>query len=83
MSHVKASGKVAQHSQRKRKGLRLGLKKSGGQTAKSGNIIIRQRGSVYVAGKNVGVGKDFTLFALTDGTVTFGKRHGKTSVSVL
>jgi len=83
MSHVKASGKVAQHSQRKRKGLRLGLKKSGGQKAKSGNIIIRQRGSVYVAGKNVGVGKDFTLFALTDGTVTFGKRHGKTSVSVL
>ena len=83
MSHVKASGKVAQHSQRKRKGLRLGLKKSGGQTAKCGNIIIRQRGSVYVAGKNVGVGKDFTLFALADGTVTFGKRHGKTSVSVL
>ncbi len=83
MSHVKASGKVAQHSQRSRKGLRLGLKKSGGQTAIAGNILVRQRGSVYQAAKGVGVGKDYTLFSLVDGVVTFGKHHGKTTVSVV
>lgn len=82
MSHVKASGKVAQHSQRKRKGKRLGLKKSGGQTAISGNIILKQRGMVYEPGKGVGMGKDHTLYAKTDGVVTFGKHHGKTTVSV-
>lgn len=52
-------------------GKRLGLKKSGGQAVNAGNIIIRQRGSSYHAGENVGTGKDFTLFALTDGTVKF------------
>jgi len=52
-------------------GKRLGLKKSGGQSVNAGNIIIRQRGSSYHAGENVGTGKDFTLFALTDGTVKF------------
>lgn len=83
MSHVKASGKVAQHSQRKRKGLRLGLKKSGGQSAIAGNIILRQRGTVYLAAKGVGMGKDHTLFSLVDGIVTFGKRRGKTTVSVV
>lgn len=82
MSHVKASGKVAQHSQRKRKGLRLGLKKSGGQSVIAGNIIVRQRGTVYGTGKNVGLGKDHTIFALQDGTVVFSKHHGKTIVNV-
>lgn len=83
MSHVKASGKVAQHSQRKRKGLRLGLKKSGGQIAVAGNILIRQRGAVYQPAKGVGMGKDHTLYSLVDGVVTFGKRRGKTTVSVI
>ena len=83
MSHVKASGKVSQQSQRARHGKRLGLKKSGGSQIKVGQIIIRQRGLVYKAGKGVGIGRDHTLFAMKDGAVTFCKRHGKTAVSVL
>lgn len=61
----------------------LGVKKSGGQTVKSGNIIIRQRGSKVHPGTNVGMGKDYTLFALQDGVVTFersGKNRKKVSV---
>jgi large subunit ribosomal protein L27 len=62
---------------------RLGVKIFGGQPAISGNIIIRQRGTVYHPGKNVGVGKDFTLFALSDGVVEFKKgRQNRTFVSV-
>ena len=62
---------------------RLGVKIYGGQPAISGNIIVRQRGTVYHPGKNVGVGKDFTLFALSDGLVEFKKtRANKTFVSV-
>jgi len=82
MSKVKASGAVAQQSQARRHGKRLGLKKSGGEQVIAGNIIIRQRGYRYKAGANVGVGKDHTLFALTDGTVVFGKHHGDTTVRV-
>lgn len=63
---------------------RLGVKIYGGQPALSGNIIIRQRGTVYHPGKNVGVGTDFTLFALQDGIVEFKKgRNDKTTVSVM
>lgn len=61
----------------------LGVKKSGGQAVKSGNIIIRQRGSKVHPGTNVGMGKDYTLFALKDGVVTFersGKNRKKVSV---
>lgn len=83
MSKVKASGKVTQHAQGKRHGKRLGLKKSGGQAVIAGNIIVRQRGAKYKAGKGVGMGKDHTIYALIDGTVAFGKRHGKTTVSVV
>ena len=54
----------------------LGVKKSGGSAVRAGNIIIRQRGSSVHPGKNVGMGKDYTLFALTDGIVTF-ERMGK------
>lgn len=82
MAHKKGEGSVknGRDSQSKR----LGVKIFGGQPAIAGNIIIRQRGTVYHPGKNVGVGKDFTLFALTDGTVTFRKtREDKTLVSVL
>lgn len=52
---------------------RLGVKLFGGQEAIAGNILVRQRGTRFHPGKNVGVGKDFTLFALKDGTVTFKK----------
>ncbi len=82
MSKVKASGKVAQQSQRKRKGRRLGVKKFGGEQVIAGNIILRQRGEKYKPGKNVGIGRDHTIFALISGVVAFGKRFGKTVVNV-
>ncbi len=81
MAHKKGEGSVknGRDSQSKR----LGVKIFGGQAAQSGNIIIRQRGTVYHPGKNVGVGRDFTIFALTDGVVEFRKTKGdKTFVSV-
>lgn len=81
MAHKKGEGSVknGRDSQSKR----LGVKIFGGQAATSGNIIVRQRGTVYHPGDNVGVGKDFTLFALSDGLVEFRKgRNNKTFVSV-
>jgi large subunit ribosomal protein L27 len=81
MAHKKGEGSVknGRDSQSKR----LGVKIYGGQSALAGNIIIRQRGTVYHPGKNVGVGRDFTIFALTDGVVEFRKTRGdKTLVSV-
>ena len=56
---------------------RLGVKKFGGETVRAGNILIRQRGMKFKPGSNVGCGKDFTLFALTDGTVKFDYKDGK------
>ena len=82
MAHKKGEGSVknGRDSQAKR----LGVKIYGGQPAISGNIIVRQRGTVYHPGKNVGLGRDFTLFALSDGLVVFKKtRNEKTIVSVL
>jgi large subunit ribosomal protein L27 len=82
MAHKKGEGSVknGRDSQSKR----LGVKIYGGQPALAGNIILRQRGTVYHPGKNVGVGKDYTIFALTDGVVEFRKsRNNKTLVSVL
>lgn len=81
MAHKKGEGSVknGRDSQSKR----LGVKIYGGQAAEAGNIILRQRGTVYHPGKNVGLGKDFTIFALTDGLVEFKKSKGdKTLVSV-
>ena len=81
MAHKKGEGSVknGRDSQSKR----LGVKIYGGQSAAAGNIIIRQRGTVYHPGKNVGLGRDFTIFALTDGVVEFKKTKGdKTFVSV-
>jgi len=81
MAHKKGEGSVknGRDSQSKR----LGVKIFGGQPAIAGNIIVRQRGTVYHPGKNVGVGRDYTLFALADGVVEFRKgRDNKTSVSV-
>ncbi|MEY4702890.1 MAG: ribosomal protein [Bacteroidota bacterium] len=81
MAHKKGEGSVknGRDSQSKR----LGVKIYGGQAAEAGNIILRQRGTVYHPGKNVGLGKDFTIFALADGVVEFRKSKGnKTLVSV-
>lgn len=83
MSHVKAGGKVRQHPQSHRRGKRLGLKLFGGQAAQPGHIILRQRGARYKMGKGVGMGKDHTIFAMIEGFVTFGKRQGRTTVSVV
>jgi large subunit ribosomal protein L27 len=81
MAHKKGEGSVknGRDSQSKR----LGVKIFGGQATVAGNIILRQRGTVYHPGKNVGIGRDFTIFALTDGVVEFRKTKGdKTFVSV-
>ena len=83
MAHVKGSGNVSQHAQGKRHGKRLGLKKYGGQDIKIGQIILRQRGAKYKAGKGVGMGRDHTIFAMIDGVVNFGKRFGRTVVNVV
>ena len=81
MAHKKGEGSVKNGRDSNSK--RLGVKIFGGQPAVAGNIIIRQRGTVYHPGKNVGVGKDYTLFALTDGVVEFRKgRQNRTFVSV-
>jgi large subunit ribosomal protein L27 len=82
MAHKKGEGSVknGRDSQSKR----LGVKIFGGQAAVAGNIIIRQRGTVYHPGKNIGVGRDFTLFALTDGVVEFKKgKSDRTFVSII
>ena len=81
MAHKKGQGSVKNGRDSRSK--RLGVKKFGGQAVIAGNIIIRQRGTVYHPGKNVGVGKDFTIFALTDGLVEFKKSKGdRTIVSI-
>ena len=82
MAHKKGEGSVKNGRDSNSK--RLGVKIFGGQAAIAGNIIIRQRGTVYHPGKNVGVGKDYTLFALTDGVVEFRKgRQNRTFVSIV
>ncbi|MBI1202371.1 MAG: 50S ribosomal protein L27 [Rhodopseudomonas sp.] len=82
MAHKKAGG--SSRNGRDSDGRRLGLKKSGGQIAEPGNIIVRQRGTVWHAGRNVGMGKDHTLFALAAGKVQFAKKaKGRTYVSVV
>ena len=80
MAHKKAMGSTANGRDSQAK--RLGVKIYGGQPAIAGNIIVRQRGTVYHPGTNVGLGKDFTIFALTDGIVEFRKTRTKTLVSV-
>ena len=82
MAHKKSGG--SSNNGRDSIGRRLGLKKSGGQAVIPGNIIVRQRGTKYHAGENVGLGKDHTIFALTSGTVKFSKNFDdKTVVSVV
>jgi len=82
MAHKKGEGSVKNGRDSHSK--RLGVKIYGGQSAIAGNIIIRQRGTVYHPGKNVGIGRDFTIFALTDGVVEFRKtKNDKNIVSVV
>ena len=81
MSHVKAGGSVRQHHQRK--GKRLGIKKFAGEKVATGNIILRQRGAKYKAGKGVGMGNDQTIFAMLSGVVKFTKKWGKSVVNVV
>ncbi|MBO6675904.1 MAG: 50S ribosomal protein L27 [Rhizobiales bacterium] len=82
MAHKKAGG--SSRNGRDTAGRRLGVKKFGGEVVVAGNIVIRQRGTKWHPGENMGMGKDHTLFALTDGTVSFAKkRDGNTYVSVL
>ena len=82
MAHKKAGG--SSRNGRDSAGRRLGVKLFGGQEATAGNIIVRQRGTRWWAGVNVGMGKDHTLFALTDGQVTFKKGlKGRTFISVV
>ncbi len=82
MAHKKGVG--SSKNGRESHSKRLGVKLFGGQEAIAGNILVRQRGTRYHAGQNVGIGKDHTLFALTDGVVTFSrKKDNKSYVSVL
>ncbi|WP_041795017.1 50S ribosomal protein L27 [Pararhodospirillum photometricum] len=82
MAHKKAGG--SSRNGRDSEGRRLGVKKFGGEAVVSGNIILRQRGTKYHPGANVGLGKDHTIFAVTDGAVKFHKGfRGRMFVSVV
>jgi large subunit ribosomal protein L27 len=82
MAHKKGAG--SSRNGRESESKRLGVKLFGGQDAKAGNIIIRQRGTVHNPGLNVGMGKDHTLFALTNGVVEFKRKaNNKSYVSVI
>jgi large subunit ribosomal protein L27 len=82
MAHKKAGG--SSRNGRDSEGRRLGVKKFGGEQVVAGNIIVRQRGTKWHPGANVGLGKDHTLFALVDGKVLFkSKAGGRASVAVV
>jgi large subunit ribosomal protein L27 len=83
MAHKKGAGSTK--NGRDSNANRLGVKRFGGETVRAGNILIRQRGTKFKPGLNVGCGKDFTLFALTDGTVEFDykdSRHKRINIVV-
>lgn len=79
MAHKKGTGST--RNGRDSNAQRLGVKRFGGQTVRAGNILVRQRGTKFHPGNNVGIGNDDTLFALVDGVVTF-ERKGKTRKKV-
>ena len=78
MAHKKGQGSV--RNGRDSVSKRLGVKASGGEAVTAGSIIIRQRGSKFVAGRNVGTGRDWTLFALVDGKVAFDKESRRVNI---
>ena len=81
MAHTKAQGAVKGNRDSRPK--RRGVKLYGGQAVKPGNIIVRQKGSKFAAGDGVSMGRDFTLFAVSEGTVNFTMRKGKKVVEVM
>jgi large subunit ribosomal protein L27 len=81
MAHKKAGGST--RNGRDSESKRLGVKIFGGQTVVGGNIIVRQRGSEFHAGKNTRLGRDFTLFATADGVVEFGVRNNRRFIDVV
>jgi large subunit ribosomal protein L27 len=78
MAHKKGQGSV--RNGRDSNAKRLGVKRYGGQVVNAGTIIVRQRGSRFEAGKNVGIGKDWTLYALVDGLVKFDKESTRVNI---
>ena len=81
MAHKKGAGST--RNGRDSHSKRLGVKLFGGQLAKAGNIIVRQRGTKFYPGQNVGMGKDHTLFALINGHIKFERKRGRRYVSVV
>ena len=81
MAHKKGQG--SSRNGRDSNGQRRGVKRHDGQLVLAGNILVRQVGTSIHAGTNVGIGRDFTLFALKDGTVTYGKSGPRTIVSIV
>lgn len=80
MAHVKAGGTTKGNRDSEAK--RLGVKKYGGNSVKPGNIIVRQRGSEFHPGKGTKMGKDYTIYSITEGTVAFRKKLGEKMVVV-
>jgi large subunit ribosomal protein L27 len=81
MAHKKGAGSTK--NGRDSNAQRLGVKRFGNEKVKAGNILVRQRGTKFKPGFNVGCGKDFTLFALTDGIVKFDSDNGKQRISII
>jgi large subunit ribosomal protein L27 len=81
MAHKKGQGST--HNGRDSHSKRLGVKRYGGQVVSAGSIIVRQRGAKFVAGKNVGTGRDWTLFALVDGKVFFDQESRRVNIAPL
>lgn len=80
MAHKKGAGST--NNGRDSQSKRLGVKKYGGEHVISGNIIVRQRGTKYKVGNNVGIGKDHTIFSVIEGQVKFEVKHGRKYISV-
>ena len=80
MAHKKGAG--SSRNSRDSNSKRLGVKRFGGEYVIPGNIIVRQKGTKFRPGTNVGLGRDFTIYALVDGQVTFETKHGRKYVSV-
>ncbi len=81
MAHKKGLGST--RNGRESESKRLGVKRFGGEVVRAGNILVRQRGTKFWPGRNVGIGRDHTLFALIDGVVSFRKRKGRKYVEVV
>ncbi len=81
MAHKKGAGSTKNGRDSNPK--RLGVKKFGGESVQAGNILIRQRGTKFKPGSNVGCGKDFTLFALSNGIVKFDSNNGKKRINII